>query len=527
MAVTQIQIRRGTTAEWISASPVVLASGEPGFDTTLHMHKIGDGTSEWDELPFVESNNTNVISYGATGDGVTDDTTAIQAAIDYVNNSGGVCYVPEGTFIASVLTLKSGVTLMGAGKNITILKQKDGSNQDFIHNSANTDTFYGIKNLTVDGNYTEQSAGAGIVFCGDDVIIDNCEIKNCEMYGVLLCDGNRHNIANCYIHHNTNIGLFVGSADTAIYDVSIFANKIEYNDSHGILIGNTSTTIAQRVHVTNCWLNNNGANDGGGGGVWAVDGSSNVIISGCTVYNNDGDNIGIAGCVGYTVVNNNTFGADGPSWDPANSGIAISAASIYGIVKGNRCYSNSACGIIIRGQSIGLLVALNYCYNNSQHGAGEFSGIQVDTIAPDTDSGDGIIIEANMCFDDQATKLQAYGIKIDTNADSVICKNNMVVGNLTAGILNNAASTDLVRVTDNLGYNPVSVLIAPALSHGVGVVNTFCFPVRVIIDGGVLANVYIQGISVGTSLGMYILQPMENIQVNITSGSPTWVWMGM
>lgn len=50
--IAQIQIRRGTTAEWAAASPVVLASGEPGYDTTIKSMKIGDGVTEWASLPF-------------------------------------------------------------------------------------------------------------------------------------------------------------------------------------------------------------------------------------------------------------------------------------------------------------------------------------------------------------------------------------------------------------------------------------------------------------------------------------------
>jgi len=46
-----IQIRRGTTAEWTTADPV-LASGEWGLDTDLAQVKIGDGTTTWSALPF-------------------------------------------------------------------------------------------------------------------------------------------------------------------------------------------------------------------------------------------------------------------------------------------------------------------------------------------------------------------------------------------------------------------------------------------------------------------------------------------
>ena len=50
--IAKIQIRRGTTAEWAAASPVILAAGEPGWDSTIKSMKIGDGVTEWASLPF-------------------------------------------------------------------------------------------------------------------------------------------------------------------------------------------------------------------------------------------------------------------------------------------------------------------------------------------------------------------------------------------------------------------------------------------------------------------------------------------
>lgn len=48
---TRIQIRRGTAAEWTAANPV-LASGEPAYETDTGEEKIGDGSSEWVDLPY-------------------------------------------------------------------------------------------------------------------------------------------------------------------------------------------------------------------------------------------------------------------------------------------------------------------------------------------------------------------------------------------------------------------------------------------------------------------------------------------
>ena len=53
--IAQIQMRRGTTAEWAAASPVTLVAGEPGYDTTLKRMKVGDGSTEWAGLEWVDT----------------------------------------------------------------------------------------------------------------------------------------------------------------------------------------------------------------------------------------------------------------------------------------------------------------------------------------------------------------------------------------------------------------------------------------------------------------------------------------
>lgn len=51
---TAITIRKGTGSQWSSTNPV-LASGEPGYDLSNNILKIGDGVSNWNSLKNVAS----------------------------------------------------------------------------------------------------------------------------------------------------------------------------------------------------------------------------------------------------------------------------------------------------------------------------------------------------------------------------------------------------------------------------------------------------------------------------------------
>lgn len=86
----------------------------------------GKGVVRRDELFF------NVKNYGATGDGATDDATAIRAAIAAAFAvGGGVVFFPPGTYmVGSTLTFPmnpttrySNITLRGAGPNTTTLRR--------------------------------------------------------------------------------------------------------------------------------------------------------------------------------------------------------------------------------------------------------------------------------------------------------------------------------------------------------------------------------------------------------------------
>lgn len=66
----RINLRRGTFSEWTTTNPV-LSSGEPGYDLTNSILKIGDNTNTWLDLPLVASSELYVYAKNTTGSSLT------------------------------------------------------------------------------------------------------------------------------------------------------------------------------------------------------------------------------------------------------------------------------------------------------------------------------------------------------------------------------------------------------------------------------------------------------------------------
>lgn len=116
----------------------------------------------------------NAKAYGATGDGTTDDTTAVQNAINAAAAVGGsgVCYIPPGTYICSALTIPPGITLQGASgqvflneggipnpNTVSCIKKKTASSSALISpydGGANISSGVVLRELDLDGNSVSQ-----------------------------------------------------------------------------------------------------------------------------------------------------------------------------------------------------------------------------------------------------------------------------------------------------------------------------------------------------------------------------------
>lgn len=113
---------------------------------------ISNGKVIKDSLVF------NVKDHGAVGNGATDDTAAIQATINLASTSGGVVFLPTGTYnISSSLTLASNTIFLGAGQGATFIQQNSTTSHALVAADGST---IKIQNMRING--PNSGTGMGI-----------------------------------------------------------------------------------------------------------------------------------------------------------------------------------------------------------------------------------------------------------------------------------------------------------------------------------------------------------------------------
>lgn len=87
------------------------------------------------QKPTLNSINVNITSYGGDKSGMTDNTSAINAAITAIGNGGGTIYFPTGVYLyTSPISLPSNIKLKGASSDSTFFRfNLSGSNSNCIN----------------------------------------------------------------------------------------------------------------------------------------------------------------------------------------------------------------------------------------------------------------------------------------------------------------------------------------------------------------------------------------------------------
>lgn len=261
------------------------------------------------DVPAIPDNIrwANVKSFGAVGDGTTNDATAIQNALASLPSTGGVIYFPPGTYLISSFInadSKTNIRFTGAGRS-SILKTTtvintircSGSsglqfdNLSFLGNyptsgpgqtaiNFNTATASpSATNLTIRDCYFEQLPGA--IFIGTasrHVDIIDCTFVNClacvqATGGTLATHASQHirvignymTIAATQVHDDA-IAFFSPVDDVIIAHNTIDAQRATTDGSAGamriiIAAGSVSPSNCTRIIIANNVVRNNAASD--------------------------------------------------------------------------------------------------------------------------------------------------------------------------------------------------------------------------------------------------------------------------
>jgi len=204
------------------------------------------------DVDLVMSRVFDVRVFGAKGDGVTDDTAAIIAALAAAQAVNGCVEFPPGTYLVLtpiVVPSTAPVAIRSSASDGAVIKAGAAMDYMLLMNHDPSYTAFGrIENLYFNGNNLAEIGIYGYRF--QHMVIDRCRVWKTTVAGISFKYGWINRVSNCEIGYNTGDGIeCVGSSPNACVFVN---NNIYHNTGWGMKLGSSySTTITGNLFEWN------------------------------------------------------------------------------------------------------------------------------------------------------------------------------------------------------------------------------------------------------------------------------------
>jgi len=323
-----------------------------------------------DILATVSNTTVNArTSYGAAGNGSSNDTSAINSALAAAGR--GICLLPAGTYMVNAtasgsygIDLPSGATLlMAPGASLKCITQSTSGDYKVVRIAGSNSAVVGgsiigdrvARNLPTfdDGVGSDFEEGQGIAINGSgggtgNILLGVTSRDNaCD--GIYMYNGvNGVTVQDCAFDNNRRQGISIVYGTNVLIKNCSFTNTNGQDPAFGIdLEPSGSGQVVSYVQVLGCSFT---ANQGGGFGGGSSNASvNNITVSGSTFTGNGGHNYGVGGIAfndgaSNCVISNNTVTGSLAGGD--QGGIMLENISNFQ-VTGNTVRNNAGYGITL------------------------------------------------------------------------------------------------------------------------------------------------------------------------------------
>jgi hypothetical protein len=367
-------------------------------------------------VAYVDGATYNVKNYGAVGDGVSNETSAITAAIAAARAAGSVIYFPKGKYLYSENFTLNGITATGDGPSLTFLIATNSSKSSWTL----TGSAPGVTNLAI----TTKTAST---------------VRNTSQLatGINTYLATGFNIANVYITQVASAGIIVRQSSGASASVYSTIQNCEVSKTLADGINVTDKSTAIEIH-------DNYLHDAGDDFI--------AIVS----YRSDG------GICSNMLVHNNTA-----ERQTGGRGVAVVGAQNVSIYN-NKLFNTAGAGVYLASESTYNTYGVQnaYVYNNliqccpATAVAGYSSITLLGRAADPTHLADNLSVSNVAVHDNTILNSSTYGIDVDAFTDIIVLLRNNIGVTAIDGIriVNGANSVTCAgNAINQTGQNGISV----------------------------------------------------------------------